>query len=77
MLTGVFTKSTVIAMKKLPKLKSDQAAKTLVDEADLTTFDVSEMTPVRYETGAEETKGSAPDGWVQSTALTELQAPKP
>lgn len=35
--------------KKLPKLSTDEAAETFVDEADLTQYDLSGMKPVSFE----------------------------
>ncbi len=35
--------------KKLPKLRTDKAAETFVDEADLTQYDLSDMKPVSFE----------------------------
>jgi predicted DNA binding CopG/RHH family protein len=35
--------------KEAPKLRSDKAAETLVATADLTQYDLSGMTPVRFE----------------------------
>jgi len=35
--------------KKFPKLKTDKAAETFVDEADLTRYDLSGMKPVSFE----------------------------
>lgn len=35
--------------KKLPKLRSDKAAEAFVATADLTQYDLSGMTPVRFE----------------------------
>ncbi|MGZ8325856.1 MAG: CopG family antitoxin [Rhodoplanes sp.] len=35
--------------KKLPKLRSDRAAEAFVATADLTQYDLSGLTPVRFE----------------------------
>jgi len=35
--------------KKFPKLKTDKAAETFVDEVDLTRYDLSGMKPVSFE----------------------------
>ena len=35
--------------RKLPELRSDEAAEAFVAESDLTQFDLSEMRPVRFE----------------------------
>ena len=35
--------------KNFPKLKTDKAAETFVDEADLTRYDLSGMKPVSFE----------------------------
>ena len=35
--------------KKLPKLRSDKAAEAFVATADLTQYDLSGLTPVRFE----------------------------
>jgi len=35
--------------RKLPELRSDEAAEAFVAEADLTQYDLSEMRPVRFE----------------------------
>lgn len=35
--------------KKFPKLRTDKAAETFVDEADLTQYDLSDMKPVSFE----------------------------
>jgi len=35
--------------KKFPKLSSDEAAETFVDEADLSQYDLSDMKPVSFE----------------------------
>lgn len=35
--------------KKLPKLSTDEAAETFVDEADLSQYDLSGMKPVSFE----------------------------
>ena len=35
--------------KKLPPLKSDAEAEAFVETADLSKYDLSEMTPVRFE----------------------------
>jgi predicted DNA binding CopG/RHH family protein len=35
--------------KQLPKLTTDKAAEAFVAEADLTQYDLSRMTPVRFE----------------------------
>lgn len=35
--------------RKLPKLKSDQAAEDFIDTADLTEFDLSGFTPTKFE----------------------------
>jgi predicted DNA binding CopG/RHH family protein len=35
--------------RKLPELKSDEAAEAFVAESDLTQFDLSEMRPMRFE----------------------------
>ncbi|WP_200870539.1 CopG family antitoxin [Methylobacter tundripaludum] len=35
--------------KNVPKLKTDKAAETFVDEADLTRYDLSGMKPVSFE----------------------------
>ena len=37
--------------KKLPKLASDPAAETFVETADLSEYDLTEMTPTRFEFG--------------------------
>ena len=36
-------------MKKLPKFKSDKAAEKFTAEADLATYDLSELKPHRFE----------------------------
>ncbi|MCK9394280.1 MAG: BrnA antitoxin family protein [Methylobacter sp.] len=35
--------------KRFPKLRTDKAAETFVDEADLTQYDLSGMKPVSFE----------------------------
>jgi predicted DNA binding CopG/RHH family protein len=35
--------------RKLPELRSDEAAEAFVAESDLTQFDLGEMRPVRFE----------------------------
>ncbi|WP_333877315.1 BrnA antitoxin family protein [Methylobacter sp.] len=35
--------------KKLPKLRTDEAAESFVDEADLSQYDLSDMKPVSFE----------------------------
>jgi len=35
--------------KKFPKLRTDKAAESFVDEADLTQYDLSDMKPVSFE----------------------------
>ncbi len=35
--------------KKFPKLRTDEAAETFVDEADLSQYDLSGMKPVSFE----------------------------
>jgi predicted DNA binding CopG/RHH family protein len=35
--------------KKFPKLKTDKASESFVDEADLTQYDLSGMKPVSFE----------------------------
>ena len=37
--------------KPLPHLKSDEEAEAFVESADLTQYDLTEMTPVRFEFG--------------------------
>lgn len=36
-------------LKKLPRLKSDEAAERFVADADLTDYDLSDMTVMRFE----------------------------
>jgi len=38
-----------ITRKKLPVVRSDRAAESLVNHADLTRYDLSRMRPVRFE----------------------------
>ena len=42
--------------RKLPKLKSDRAAAAFVETSDLTQYDLSVMTPVRFEFAKKETR---------------------
>lgn len=35
--------------KKFPKIRTDKAAESFVDEADLTQYDLSDMKPVSFE----------------------------
>ena len=42
-------KKSDIARKKLPVVRTDRAAESLVDRADLTRYELSRMRPVRFE----------------------------
>jgi predicted DNA binding CopG/RHH family protein len=44
--------------KRLPKLKSDAEAEAFVAKADLTEYDLSDMTPVKFELRRKDTSVS-------------------